>query len=366
MNQDLTPILEDLAAGRITQAEASRRIDELQAARPAGEALPDDTPGTPGGAASAPSGAADEPSWGSIARNLFDAAQDLAQGVAAGATDLTGGIRTASEHVEAVTPEQPAGNQGVQRVSVRATGRRVRIVGDPTIATLVADGPHVLRRVGSTLEVTCDGELGASRDGFSILRGPLLTHGLGGLKNLGLDDLRAIGLGREVLLRVNPSIPVDVEVTAGSLTTEDVPWLGRVRVTAGGAHLGSVHQVADALVQAGSATVGGPLDRGRSRVRVESGNAVVDLTADANVVVHADAQLGRVAWPGGGAALDEFQAGEGAGRLDVTVVMGAASVRQEGVEEDSGATDPRDVNQEESPAGQQGHGHPSTDSEDER
>ena len=49
-----------------------------------------------------------------------------------------------------------------------------------------------------------------------------------------LDDIRALGLGKELLLKVNPDIVVDVEVTAGSLNTERVPHLGKVRVTAGG------------------------------------------------------------------------------------------------------------------------------------
>ena len=63
---------------------------------------------------------------------------------------------------------------------MRAVGRRVRIVGDPTVATASAEGPHVLRRNGSVLEVTSDGDIGPTLDGFSILRPPR-----------SLDDLRA-------------------------------------------------------------------------------------------------------------------------------------------------------------------------------
>ncbi|WP_420175864.1 hypothetical protein [Luteococcus sp. OSA5] len=346
MEPDLTPILEDLAAGRITAAEADRRIEHAR--NPAGE--PD---------AEAPPSSApepEEPSWGDIARDLLGAASGLAHSAGLGVQQVGERLqdsasssagdsqRTRGPVAAAVTPEQPAGNQGVERVSLRATGRRVRIIGDPSIATVTVDGPHVLRRSGSTMEVTCDGELGASRDGFSVLSGPLLTHGLGGLRHLGLEELRAIGLGKQVLLRVNPAIPVDAEVTAGSLTTDQVRWLGRIRVTAGGATLRGVHQVADALVQAGGATVAGVLAGGRSRVRVESGNLVVELPREADVTVRAEAQVGRIAWPGGAAALHEYQAGQGSGRLDVTVVMGGATVRHEGVEEP-----PQDAQQQQQP-----------------
>ena len=150
---------------------------------------------------------------------------------------------------EEPTRAKPVNTSGVERISVRAVGRRVRIVGETAVATLSADGPHVLRRNGSVLEVSSDGELGASLDGFSILRGAPRN----------LDDIRALGLGKELLLKVNPNIVVDVEVTAGSLNTERVPHLGKVRVTAGGAKLLDVTEINDALIQAGQATIKGAI-----------------------------------------------------------------------------------------------------------
>ena len=58
-------------------------------------------------------------------------------------------------------------------------------MGETSVATLSADGPHVLRRNGSVLEVSSDGELGASIDGFSLLRSAPRN----------LDDFRALGSG---------------------------------------------------------------------------------------------------------------------------------------------------------------------------
>ena len=215
------------------------------------------------------------------------------------------------------TKPRPINTGGVERITVRAVGRRVRIVGETSVATLSADGPHVLRRNGSVLEVSSDGEVGSSVDGFSILRAPR-----------SLDDIRSLGLGKELFLRVNPNIIVDVEVTAGSLNTERVPHLGKVRVTAGGAKLLDVREINDVLVQAGQATIKGAITTGRSRVRAESGSLNIELADESNVTIKGDAQLGKVSWTGGHDGLgDEVVMGNGSARLDIEVVMGYAQVR---------------------------------------
>lgn len=252
---DLNAILADLAAGRIDAAEAARRIEAARGTRPAPDAEPE--------------------------------------------------------------PSGPAGVKGTDRVTIRTVGRRVRIVGDRSVATASVDGPHVLRRQGSVLEITSDGELGPRLPGFSALRPPR-----------SLDDLAGLGLGKGVTVTVNPAILVDAEVTAGSLTVEGVPFLGRVRVTAGGAGIKGVRQVADALVQAGSMTVEGPIRVGRSRLRVESGSLTLVLARGADVTVRGESQLGRISWPEDRGTLDEVAFGAGTARLDLQVVMGGATVKE--------------------------------------
>lgn len=264
---DLTPILDDLSAGRIDAAEAGRRIDALKRA----------------------------------------AADDAEPVVEAEIIEDEPGV------------QPPPGNNGITKVSVVTVGRRVRIEGDSKVATVSVDGPHVLRRQGATLEVSSNGEVGPSFDGFSLIRPPR-----------SLDDLRSIGLGKELVVRVNPKIPVDVELTTGGLSARGVPVFGKVRVTAAGADLADVVEIADLLVQAGAGTVSGPISRGRSRLRVESGSLTVRLTPGANVTVRADAHLGRIAWPGEQAGgVDELVVGHGSARLDVGVVMGMASIKEE-------------------------------------
>jgi hypothetical protein len=310
MTSDLrmTAILENLAAGRIDAGEAARRIDALKAAEQAASTPPaPESPKEPSNDELAAAGTSPE-------SDPWAATTDRPQH----ASYTTESFTTPNSEPTAEAPRsKPVNTNGVDKITVRAIGRRVRIIGESSVATLAADGPHVLRRNGSVLEVSSDGELGASLDGFSILKAP---------RNL--DEFRSLGLGKELFLRVNPGIEIDVEVTGGSLNTERVPHLGKVRVTAGAAKLLDVEQVSDALIQAGQATIKGTITRGRSRVRAESGSLSVHLADGSNVTVHGEAQLGKVSWSGGHTgAGDEVVMGNGNARLDVEVVMGHASVK---------------------------------------
>ncbi|MEZ5087267.1 MAG: hypothetical protein R2722_13810 [Tessaracoccus sp.] len=260
---NLGPILDELAAGRITADEASRRIEELK--RVAAEA------------------------------------------------------KAAEEEINGPEEPQPEGAKSgaLARVSVKSVGRRVRIEGDSSVSTLVVDGPHLLRRVGTTMEVQATGEVGPSFGGFSLINPP---------RSFG--DVGDIVLGKELLIRVNPRLVVDVEVTTGGLKTSHVAHLGRIRVTAGGSTLEDVVQIEDLLSQAGSVCVEGPISVGRSRLRVESGALTINLTKGANVTIRGDASLGQISWPGDAdSGADEVTVGAGSARMDVSVLMGMATIR---------------------------------------
>jgi hypothetical protein len=206
---------------------------------------------------------------------------------------------------------------GVQKVMIKAIGRRVRLIGEPAVSGVAVDGPHLIKRDGETLIVSSDGDMGVSIDGLSMLR----TRSVGDLRShLG-------GFAKELQVRVNPRLKVEVEVTGGSVTAERVPSLNRVRVTAGTAKVSDVDGPLDLLVQAGSATLDAQITKGRSRVRVESGSANVQLRRGSDVRVHSDAQLGRVTWVGAvnGPSTD-VEIGQGRAALDVEVLMGAAQI----------------------------------------
>ena len=108
-NPDLSSILDDLASGRIDTAEANRRISALK-----------------------------------------NKTGDTSRSTQSGPKQ----------------EEAPKGKPGgLTRVSITAVGRRVRIEGDSSIATLSVEGPHVLRRNGEVMEVNSTGEFGPNQIG---------------------------------------------------------------------------------------------------------------------------------------------------------------------------------------------------------
>ncbi len=308
---DITQILRDLAAGRITTAEADRLIADEQASKAAESATADQNQQP-----------AESPTQESTTQESTTQARP----------SIVSG------------PDAATGPAGVERVQVRTVGRRVRLIGDRGVATLSADGPHTLRRVGPLLEVSSDGEFGPALDAFTMLRSPSLLDDLRALGRTGLGSLGLgnVGFGQELVLHVNPALGVDVEITAGSLSVRGLPRLGKVRITAAGAALHDVSEVKDALLQAGSLSLEGCLVSGRSRVRVESGQLSVDLDPQSDVTVHAEAQMGRVSWPDETQGIDEYVLGQGTARLDVGVVMGYASVRIGGAEANDRSADAGD------------------------
>ncbi|MEV6281885.1 hypothetical protein [Kribbella sp. NPDC051770] len=204
---------------------------------------------------------------------------------------------------------------GVQRVTIRAVGRRVRLIGESAITGVAVDGPHVIKRDGSTLAINSEGDMGVSLDGFSMLRNP--------------TDLKAHvnGFAKELSIRVNPMLEVEVEVTGGSVVAERLPGLTRVRVTAGTAKVHDVDGPIDMLVQAGSAHLDAQVTKGRSRVRIESGAATVNLRRGSDVRVHTESQLGRVTWAGAvNGQSKDVEIGRGRAALDVEVLVGSAQI----------------------------------------
>lgn len=261
------PILSDLAEGKITAEEASRRIEELKKVAALAQQAEQEFSGAP----------------------------------------------------ESGDQEQPKSRPGgLERVRIQATGRRVRIEGDPTISTLSVEGAHLLRRTGTVMEITANGEFGPNLGGFSLMR---LPHTM--------EHLGDIALGKELVVRVNPKLIVDVELTTGGLKIVKVPRLGRIRATAASCVIEDVVEVADLLAQAGGVSVEGPISSGRSRLRVESGSLTVQLSPGANVAVRGEAKVGRISWPGDAADVDEFVVGNGSATLEVSVLMGMAAIRWE-------------------------------------
>lgn len=316
-DEKVKDILDRVAKGHLSTEEATTLIaalktDPSEAAEPAAEApVADDADAASEGKPPWPWPSGDDVPSTTVWADAVDspAATDPAEPV--------------QDVVEAEVEEEPVEEEhsnvpipsGVQRVTVRAIGRRVRLIGEPAVNGVAVDGPHVIKRDGDTLAISSEGDMGVSIDGFSMLRNP--------------TDLKAHvnGLAKELSIRVNPNLQVEVEVTGGSVNAERLPGLTRVRVTAGTAKVADVDGPIDVLVQAGSASLDAQITKGRSRVRVESGTAQVTLRRGSDVHVHTESQLGRVTWSGAVSGQSkDVEIGRGRAALDVEVLVGTAQI----------------------------------------
>lgn len=354
---DLSGILADLAAGRIDAAEASRRIeaatrraaqdDPSQTAGPDESAEQDSTPdpdstgpngtgsnitGQDGGAGTAgetgPSGHGQgtsqqgargffDESWSRVppeAREGLRSAWKKVTGVAESVVDAAGGTSGGSRPGPSAAESAPHGD--VAKVSVRCVGRRVTIIGDPATPGVQVQGKHNRRRVGEAVEISSEGRIAPDLSRLLRLRLPTDPEGF-----------KDLGFGPELVIRMHPDMALRVDLAGGALRLSGVPDVESIRVTAGVADIADIHHIGEALFQAGGSTLAGPVDTGRSRIRVESGNLTIKLTDGANLTVRAEARPGLVSWPDGGSAVDEYVVGNGSARMDLSTVLGRIAVR---------------------------------------
>jgi hypothetical protein len=229
-----------------------------------------------------------------------------------------------------VPGRRPADDEGrVGRVRISGTFRSIQVVGDPDVVEAVAEGPHRAHREGGTLVIESDADDdGRSNFAFS-------TPG-------GLRQRLMVGVGghslRPVTVRMHPSIPLEAELGAGTLSIRGVRSPIRARVSAGTVRAEGVSSPIDIAASAGSVSVRGVLDQGESRIECDAGKVRVALEPGSSVKVHARAEIGKVDIPSaGGAGASEWLLGGGQdatigggdGTLSVKVSMGAIQVTSE-------------------------------------
>src|SRR5713101_2015122 len=106
-------------------------------------------------------------------------------------------------------PPFQAAPSGTRRVRVASAIGSAEIVGDPTVAYAVAEGPHRARQDGDTMVIE-QGPIGED-DHFSFSRSD----------RRGVMD--SIDFGRrKIKVRMNPDLALAVQVNAGSLRIEGV------------------------------------------------------------------------------------------------------------------------------------------------
>lgn len=218
------------------------------------------------------------------------------------------------------TPAPTTRTAAVARLAVRGTGARLTVIADPTVDTAVAEGPHRVGRDGDLLLIQTDSadgayETQAPRSGF-------MTWIDTGLRR-----------GTRLRVRVNPYLPLDVAVMAGSLHLAGVQAPVRVAVEAGAAKLEGGRGPLHLTATTGSADVAWQFTD-ESSIGVELGSAVVSVLPGSDVVITTEGAMAKLAvtTPDGVPGTDRagrpgpVTVGAGTGRLVVTARLGAAEV----------------------------------------
>jgi hypothetical protein len=258
---------------------------------------------------------------------MNDMRREIVNQVASGRiTAEEGAARLESlESVESPAPSQPATptvtpTSAARRVKVSSVIGSAEIVGDPSIAYAVAEGPHRARQEGDTMVIE-QGPLDEN-DTFSFGRGDRRMF------------VNSIDPGRRKLkVRMNPDLALTVQVNAGSLRVEGVHGAISGEVLAGGCKISDFTSPLDLSIQAGNLSASGRLDGGASKVRCEMGNVTINLEKGSSVKVTARTTMGRVSVESGGAepvilglSAKQVTVGSGEGSLDVDCTMGNVRV----------------------------------------
>lgn len=282
----------------------------------------------------------------------------------------------------------------LRRVRVKAATRTVRVIGDPGVSEVAVSGLHEVRREGDTLVVSAHPAEGgggfafvppdfgklvaegtakarraasqaareAARMAYAAKRsewGPP-SAGRGRHRNDWKRDMKEewrertysagrAGLGdwmgasgwsgvhnqfgmwvEPLVVRVNPSLAVDADVSAGSLEVKGVRGAVGVDLAFASATLDGLVGPVDVRAQAATVRVRGAITEGSSKIRGDAAALFVSLAPTSDVAVHASCELGRLRVTRGEEVLAPGEAlvvGTGRASMDIEASMGSIEVR---------------------------------------
>ena len=243
-----------------------------------------------------------------------------------GASRLESLEATATSAPAPATPSSApfaAAGSATRRVKVISQIGTAEIVGDPSVAYVVADGPHRARQEGDTMVI--DHLPLDDDDNFSFGRG----HGNERHIVINGFDIQR----RKLTVRMNPDLALIASVQAGNVRVDGVhgPITGDVQI--GNCKISDFRSPLNLTVQAGNITASGRLDTGASKVRCEMGAVKINLEKGSSVRITARTTMGKIGIEGEGTeranvaqAGKEVTIGSGASTLDVECTMGNVKV----------------------------------------
>jgi hypothetical protein len=282
MTDELRSLLTDVAEGRVDPAQAAARLSAMDSAAP--------TPTDP---------------WADATDNATD---------------------SSTEQTPPAVEAPSTSASPLRRVVVQCSARPVRVVADPTVATLTVDGPHTVRQDGDTarVEVPVTGSPEGS-GGYQFERKSAFSRWIS----------QATYVGVPLTVRLNPDLALEADVMAGSLEVTGLRGPLTFSVTAGSIRADDCSGPFTGTVRAGGAKLDVRPTAGASRVRVESGGVDLRLQQGSDVRLRAHAELGEVKLRGRDGAqtrvvdregAHELVVGSGTATFDLDVVMGSVKV----------------------------------------
>lgn len=227
-------------------------------------------------------------------------------------------IHTPTEAPAAASPATAAGPD-LRRIKVVSQIGSAEIVGDPSVAYVVAEGPHRARQEGDTMVID---HAPFEEGDFTFGRGErrVIVNG-------------AHVQSRKLTIRMNPKLALLVNVQAGSIRVDGVQGPIEGEVQAGNCHISGFRGPLNLVIQMGNLAATGRLDTGASKVRCEMGSVKIQLEKGSSVRVTARTTLGKVSLEGEGiekATVEQggkdVTVGTGASSLDVECTMGNVRV----------------------------------------
>ena len=245
---------------------------------------------------------------------MKDLQREILSQVAAGAiTAEEGAARLGALEAEDRTPATPGPVSlppapGLRQVTVNLRFGNAEIVGDATVATAVADGPHRARQEGDTLVI--DQSLLTGDTGFQFVRP------LGRIATSGFDP------GGRLRVRMNPALALRTRVQAGDVRVQGIRGPITSDVQAGNCVIDGFSAPLNVNVSAGRMEATGKLDGGTSAIRCQMGEVLLNLDKASSVRITAHSTLGDVQVEG----VTDQVVGAGTGVLELNSTMGDIKV----------------------------------------
>jgi hypothetical protein len=197
------------------------------------------------------------------------------------------------------------------------------IIGDPDITGVLVDGEHEIEERDGAIVVRCQPlrNLVGAGSTFQI-------HSLGSHRRF---DFGSVAAGMRTTVRMNPRLPLDIDLNAGSVSVRGTSGPISLDMNAGAANLREVLGPIDASVNAGALTIDSRLDRGDSTIRCDMGATTIRLAPGRNVRVSAGVDLGRrdIRLPAASDGSGDHVVGDGRASLKIKGSMSSVTVTSE-------------------------------------